>query len=82
MCIVTNNMDYCYCCYCCCCCCCLFVLVFGVNLQTAVYRSQLGSDDIELPTVFRECIDYLEENGEKMKVKLLTYLRASVVLCL
>ena len=37
--------------------------VFGVNLQTAVYRSQLGTDDIELPTVFRECIDLLEENG-------------------
>ena len=37
--------------------------VFGVNLQTAVYRSELGADGIELPTVFRQCIDYLEENG-------------------
>ena len=40
--------------------------VFGVSLQTAVYRSQLGTDGIELPTVFRECIDYLEENGKYM----------------
>ena len=37
--------------------------VFGINLQTAVYRSQLGTDGLKLPTVFRECIDYLEENG-------------------
>ena len=44
---------------------CMCVLtVFGVSLQTAVYRSQLGTDGIELPTVFRECIDYLEENGK------------------
>ena len=38
--------------------------VFGVSLQTAVYRSQLGADGLKLPTVFRECIDYLEENGK------------------
>jgi RalA-binding protein 1 len=37
--------------------------MFGVSLQTAVYRSQLGSDGIELPTIFRQCIDYLEENS-------------------
>ena len=44
-------------------------MVFGVNLQTAVYRSLLGADDIQLPTVFRECIDYLEENGEVVLYK-------------
>ena len=37
--------------------------MFGVTLQTAVYRSELGNDGVELPTVFRQCIDYLEENG-------------------
>ncbi|XP_019852507.1 PREDICTED: ralA-binding protein 1-like isoform X2 [Amphimedon queenslandica] len=37
--------------------------VFGVSLQTAVYRSELGNDGIELPTIFRQCIDYLEENA-------------------
>ena len=44
--------------------------MFGVSLQTAVYRSQLGGDGIKLPTVFRECIDYLEENGKNIAVKL------------
>ena len=42
----------------------VWCIVFGVSLQTAVYRSQLGTDGVELPTVFRECIDYLEENGK------------------
>ncbi len=27
-------------------------------------RSQVAGDGIQLPTVFRECVDYLEENGE------------------
>ena len=40
------------------------VAVFGVPLETAVQRSQLGTDGIELPTVFREFIDFLEEYGE------------------
>ena len=35
-----------------------------------MYRSQLGGDGIKLPTVFRECIDYLEENGKNLAVKL------------
>ena len=38
--------------------------VFGVSLETAVQRSQLGTDGVELPTVFREFIDFLEEHGE------------------
>ncbi len=38
--------------------------VFGVSLETAVGRSQVAGDGIQLPTVFRECIDYLEQNGE------------------
>lgn len=38
-------------------------IVFGVNLLTAVQRSRIAADGIELPTVFRECIDFLEENG-------------------
>ncbi len=38
--------------------------MFGVSLETAMGRSQVAGDGIQLPTVFRECIDYLEENGE------------------
>ena len=38
--------------------------VFGVTLELAIQRSLLGTDGIELPTVFRLCIDYLEENGK------------------
>ena len=40
------------------------VAVFGTSVETATQRSQLGTDGIELPTVFRECIDYLEERGQ------------------
>ncbi len=29
-------------------------------------RSQVASDGIELPTVFRECIDFLEEYGKNL----------------
>ena len=29
----------------------------------AVQRSTLGTDQLELPTVFRQCIDFLEEHG-------------------
>jgi RalA-binding protein 1 len=36
--------------------------VFGVPLSLAVQRSVIV-DGIELPTVFRECIDFLEERG-------------------
>lgn len=38
--------------------------VFGVTLDLAIQRSLLAMDGIELPTVFRICIDYLEQNGE------------------
>ena len=38
--------------------------VFGVTMEMAIQRSQIAADGIELPTVFRECIDFLEENGE------------------
>lgn len=38
-------------------------IVFGVNLLTAVQRSRIAADGIELPTIFRECIDFLEEHG-------------------
>ena len=38
--------------------------VFGVTLELAIQRSLIGTDGIELPTVFRLCIDYLEENGK------------------
>ena len=37
--------------------------MFGVPLEVAVQRS-IVVDGIELPTVFRQCIDFLEENGE------------------
>ncbi|KAL5473299.1 hypothetical protein EMCRGX_G027768 [Ephydatia muelleri] len=37
--------------------------VFGVPLETAIERSRLGSDGIELPTVFRQCIDFIEDNA-------------------
>ncbi len=37
--------------------------VFGAPLEAAIQRSCLGTDGIELPTVFRECISYLEDNG-------------------
>jgi len=33
-----------------------------VPLELAIQRSLLGTDGIELPTVFRECIFYLEEH--------------------
>jgi len=36
--------------------------VFGVKLEIAVSRSKIA-EGIELPTVFRECIYYLEEKG-------------------
>ena len=36
--------------------------MFGVPLEVAVSRSKIA-DGIELPTVFRECIYYLEEKG-------------------
>ena len=42
--------------------------MFGVPLSLAVQRSVIV-DGIELPTVFRECIDFLEERG-KMSVPL------------
>ncbi|XP_065899319.1 ralA-binding protein 1-like [Dysidea avara] len=38
-------------------------IVFGVSLLTAVQRSKLAADGIELPTVFRECINILEDRG-------------------
>ena len=38
--------------------------VFGVVLETAIQHSTLGEDGIELPTVFRECIDHLETTGK------------------
>eukprot|EP00731_Ephydatia_muelleri_P029195 Em0020g839a len=34
-----------------------------VPLETAIERSRLGSDGIELPTVFRQCIDFIEDNA-------------------
>ena len=40
--------------------------VFGVTLELAIQRSLIGTDGIELPTVFRLCIDYLEENGKHL----------------
>lgn len=43
-------------------------IVFGVNLLTAVQRSRIAADGIELPTVFRECIDFLEENGTTLYI--------------
>lgn len=38
--------------------------VFGAPLEVAIQRSVLGTDQLELPTVFRQCIDFLEENGK------------------
>ena len=39
--------------------------MFGVPLETAIERSKLGSDNIELPIVFRQCIDFIEDKGER-----------------
>lgn len=39
--------------------------VFGVVLETAIQHSTLGEDGIELPTVFRECIDHLETTAKE-----------------
>ncbi|XP_065062733.1 ralA-binding protein 1-like isoform X2 [Rhopilema esculentum] len=36
--------------------------VFGVKLEVAVARSKIA-DGLEMPTIFRQCIHYLEENG-------------------
>ena len=47
--------------------------MFGVSLLTAVQRSKLAGDGIELPTVFRECIDVLEEQGKRSRLKYLIY---------
>ena len=44
--------------------------VFGVKLEIAVSRSKIA-DGIELPTVFRECIYYLEEKGTLFALDLL-----------
>lgn len=38
--------------------------VFGAPLEVAVQRSTLGTDGLELPTAFRQCIDFLEEHGK------------------
>lgn len=38
-------------------------IVFGVPLETAIERSKLGSDNIELPIVFRQCIDFIEDKA-------------------
>ena len=37
-------------------------VVFGVSLAVAVERSKCH-DGIELPVIFRECIDHIEEHG-------------------
>ena len=36
--------------------------VFGVALVTALEHSR-SHDGIQLPAIFRECIDYIEEHG-------------------
>ena len=38
--------------------------VFGATLEVAVQRSTIATDQLELPTVFRQCIDFLEEHGK------------------
>ena len=38
--------------------------IFGVALTLAVDRNKCH-DGIQLPVVFRECIDYIEEFGKK-----------------
>ena len=40
--------------------------VFGVPLATAVERSKCH-DGLQLPVVFRECIDYIEEFGQLLQ---------------
>ena len=39
-----------------------FPPVFGVPLETSVERSKCH-DDIRLPVVVRECVDYIEAEG-------------------
>ena len=51
--------------------------MFGVTLETAIQRSQLAMDGIELPTVFRECIDYLEEYGMLIQI----HVYSCVIVC-
>lgn len=51
--------------------------VFGVTLELAIQRSLLGTDGIELPTVFRLCIDYLEENGKSQHYNNITAIAAT-----
>ena len=36
--------------------------IFGVKLEVAVARSKIA-DGLEMPTIFRQCVHYLEENG-------------------
>ena len=53
---------------------CTDLTVFGVPLDLAIQRSLLGTDFIEIPTVFRVCIDFLEENGENQSITNNVYL--------
>ena len=50
--------------------------VFGVPVDVAVQRSILV-DGVELPTVFRQCIDFLEERGVCVCVCVCVCLEAS-----
>ena len=37
--------------------------VFGISLSVAVERNKCH-DGIQLPVLFRECVDYIEEHGK------------------
>ena len=41
--------------------------IFGVPIATAVDRSKCH-DGIQLPVIFRECIDFIEEFGKLMSL--------------
>ena len=40
--------------------------VFGVALSLAVDRTP-SHDGVKVPVIVRECIDYIEEHGEKLR---------------
>ena len=42
--------------------------VFGVPLSVAVDRNKCH-DGIQLPALFRECLDYIEEHGKHQNFK-------------
>lgn len=44
--------------------------VFGIPLTLAIERNR-SHDGVQLPALFRECIDYIEEHGKAQEIDFL-----------